>query len=65
MQHRVALRAVKDMDVLTWDVPPERANELRAHLEAHGWRVSIDDGDGPRRRCLPRVERLASYTPER
>jgi hypothetical protein len=42
---------------LSWDVPAERVNRVREHLESLGWHVIVIIGEGPRRRLQPRIER--------
>jgi hypothetical protein len=52
----VALRAEKDGRALSWDAHPEVADQVKTHLEAEGWEVSIST-DGPARRRYPRIDR--------
>jgi hypothetical protein len=51
---------VRGETLLTWDVLPQLADQVRVRLESEGWSVSLDVADGPRRRGLPRVERNAN-----
>jgi hypothetical protein len=64
MNRLVELRAMRGETLLTWDVHPEVAPQIRTRLEAEGWSVSLDAGDGPRRRRLPRVERRPEHIPD-
>jgi hypothetical protein len=53
----VGLEATRDGAVLSWDVPMAIIDGVRTHLEAEGWEVVVNIGDGPRRRKRPRIER--------
>jgi hypothetical protein len=54
---RVAFRAERDGQVLSWDTHPVMAQALKLQLEAEGWEVSISTDEGPRRRLTPRIDR--------
>jgi hypothetical protein len=57
----VALRAVKDGRILTWDAHPIMAEAAKHYLELAGWSVSISTDVGPRRREYPRIERRPDW----
>jgi hypothetical protein len=59
----VALRAVREGRVLSWDTHPALAASLKSRLEADGWRVTITTGEGPRRRRLPRIDPASAEAP--